>query len=855
MSDLIMRFLLVLFLLSSGTALYSEESVKVRDFTYKTQVRVTAFAQEAEKITNPLRYPQITDIASDGSFVNKGDVITRFELEGLHEKLHNLELRENLVQARLEKRLTGIRNKNMDLKDQLEARKDRLAVLQAQLNRLKTLPDNDEVAIHLGRLKVARLELAAAAKDLERAEDRYGRKMISETELDKARRRFREKEAAAEKAQKHYEYANQPAKKWDVRRVEIQIENTQMEVKKLTHEISENRQISEIEKKGARSSTKLIEKRIKECKDEIKQSRIRAPISGYVMYERRFKERVLRSGSKMWKKFVYMKIPDQKSLAFKGVILESCRQYFQENDMALIRIIGRDDAPLKGKITSIGKIPHDRGEKDKGYSRDKTESGIKVFDITVELDNQPEWLKIGMHASCELISGKKLRGPSVPARFVREEGGRFYISVDHVFQLVTGAFINGFFLLNETTWTGTDVHLYGEFEKDTKDDSEDTIHNFRAYGELVPIDTQDVRVDRIYGWQKVAWLIDEDAHVEPDEVVAKLETKEVDDEIEKWETLVQEAVGQRETFEEQIELNRRENAYQLKRNLNLLELSELELEKIKKDRNWSAIYDAQLSVRMARIHLEYTGKRLNTMKGRRKEFVSPVELNQLKRSKKEAALRLETAQLRLKGLTEGPDRVAVKQKELAYLDQKLKVETLRRQIAFDTFRDNRTLENKKRHERYRRKRLERRKKQRERLVLKAPRAGIVQYRKVWSSGSLAKISVGTPVGYRFVLMKIADTSRMYVRVEVPEQYYPHIRKGLDVQVKIPSITDQILAGKVTDIEFLFQSKRKKDTKAGLYSSYEALGETVFFVRINLAEQKGVSLKPGVVAQIIFPFGR
>ena len=850
-----LRLLLFFLLVFPACVFCSEETIAVRDFTYKTKIRVIAFAREAEKITNPLRYPQITDIAPDGSFVREGDVITRFELEGLHEKLHNLELRRDLVQAKLKKKLTGIRNKNMDLEDRLEARKGRLAVLRAQLNRLKTLPDKDEVAIHLGRLKVARLELTAAAKDLERAEDRYKRKMISETRLDKVRRRFREKEAAAQKAKQHYDYAGQPAKKWDVRGVEIQIENTQMEVKKLSHEISENRQISEIEKKGARSSTKLIEKRIEECKKEIEQSRIKAPISGYVMYERRFKERVLRSGSKMWKKFVYMKIPDQKSLAFKGVILESCRQYFQENDTALIHVIGRHDAPLKGKITGIGKIPHDRGEKDKGYSRGKAESGIKVFDITIELDSQPEWLKIGMHASCELVSEKKIRGPSVPARFVREEGGRYFISVDRVYRPVTGLFINGFFLLDDAKWTGTEVHLYGEFKDEEAEDTTNTIHNYRAYGELVPIDTQDVRVDRIYGWQKIAWLIDEDVHVRAGDIVAKLETKEVDDEIEKWETLVQEAVGQRETYEEQIELNRRENAYQLKRNRNLLELAALELERIRKHRNRPAIFDARFSVRMARIHLEYTAKRLDVMQGRRKEFVSPVELNQLKRSKKEAALRLESAKLRLEGLEQGPDQVAIKQKELAYLDQKLNVETLRKQIAFNTFRDNRTLENRKRHERYRRKRLERRKKQRERLVLKAPRAGIVQYRKVWSSGSLAKISVGTPVGYRFVLMKIADTSRMYVRVEIPEQYYTHVRKGLNVEVKIPSITDQILTGKVTDIEFLFQSKRKKGSKAGLYSSHESLGETVFFARINLDEQKGVSLKPGVVAQIIFPFGK
>ena len=148
---------------------------------------------------------------------------------------------------------------------------------------------------------------------------------------------------------------------------------------------------------------------------------------------------------------------------------------------------------------------------------------------------------------------------------------------------------------------------------------------------------------------------------------------------------------------------------------------------------------------------------------------------------------------------------------------------------------------------------ERREEWMENLTLKAPRDGIVRYTKIWNSGVFSKVNVGSMVGYRFKLMEIADASEMYIRAEIPEKYYPLVAPGMRVQVTIPSITDAMLDATVTEVEFLFEDKRKKDTKVGLYSAHETLGETVFHCRVNVPEQKGVKLKPGAVAEVRFPF--
>jgi len=85
--------------------------------------------------------------------------------------------------------------------------------------------------------------------------------------------------------------------------------------------------------------------------------------------------------------------------------------------------------------------------------------------------------------------------------------------------------------------------------------------------------------------------------------------------------------------------------------------------------------------------------------------------------------------------------------------------------------------------------------------------------------------------------------------------FTEVKVGMSVAVETPSLSDVTLTGVVSDVEFLFQRRRKKDTERGLYSSHEELGETVFFVRIEVDEQQGVKLKPGAVAEVVFPFGR
>ena len=120
--------------------------------------------------------------------------------------------------------------------------------------------------------------------------------------------------------------------------------------------------------------------------------------------------------------------------------------------------------------------------------------------------------------------------------------------------------------------------------------------------------------------------------------------------------------------------------------------------------------------------------------------------------------------------------------------------------------------------------------------------------------SIDKISIGTGLRERMTAMTIPNLSSLFVKVEVPEKYYNKVKEGQEVEIRIPAIGEQTYAGKVESIEYIFKTVTRQDTQLGIYSSQEPLGQTVFLVNVSL-DLKGQKIKPGVIADVYFPFRR
>ena len=829
------------------------ELIVERKFEYRTTLRAVTFAEEAETITNPLHWPQLKSVIPDGAYVEAGTVITEFDRDGIINHLENLDRDRAIVRADLARTLTAIRNRDMALQDELAGLNDRLDVLKTQLERYLALPEPDDVAIAKGRLHVARLEYEAAEEDLTKAKDRFKRGMISPGELDADEHAFLQSKARLAYREALLRIASRPARASVIRKTKLSIANVELEIAKLKDEIARNKEISEIERDGANARVEIIENRIQENREDLTNAVVRAPISGHVVYLPMFRHHRGTTGEKMWKGYAYMRIPKADTDALKGTLLESERNFFKEGDAVVIRVSGHPKEPIPGTIASFSALSHDRAEREEERWRTRADSGIMVYDIVIQPAERPQWLRVGLSAECELIASTPVTAPSVPTTYVKMRNAERYLSFDGTYGKVDGTLIDGYLALNDPSLEGRTVQLVGQFPEEAVGGDAKDLTGFRAAAELQPAETEDVIIADIYRWQKVGWLIPEDTVVTQGTVVARLDTADSEEAIKQAETVLRQTVSRREKEEEELLLRAEENRFNLARASNLCESAALDLEDLLDKEETVELLKAVLTSELARLRLLFLDRKLERVENTRASAFSPLEIAQLKRDRKRAALQLEAAQISLDRQRADPEPAGVSRAERDYLECKLDVLDLEKKLETDMFRKNYDLRRAERDERRRREELEERYLELSNLVIRATAAGLVRYGKVRNSGVWSKVGVGSLVTDRAVIVQIADVDRMYVRLEIPERYFTLVHEGMPVRVKMRAMADRLLEGHVSEIEFLFRRRRRRDTERGMYSSHESLGETVFYVRVEVGEQKGTNLKPGAVADVIFPF--
>lgn len=833
--------------------------VETRAFPYRTTIEARAAAEQFEAITVPVDWQPVIWLAPDGQYVKEGDIVSLFSIEGLVRDLANLELERAYLEAEQKAELTALRNEDLELEDELGRQQDELAYLEAKQGRLRAMPLEDEITIEEGRLRVARLNHDAATKDLDKARERLAHNLITEAELQKFEKEAAEKKALLDHARALLQFRSLPASRNALRKVALEIENASMEIAYLRHKLAQNEQIAGIKRQGLEARTELIDQRIRVKSEEIHNATVTAPIEGHINISHEYKRFIQMQGGKVWKNFTFMKMPDLDTLVFKGALLESERPFFAEGDPVQVRVSAGGERLLPGVIDSFSQLSRDYLEKPEGVSGwglggEQPESGVKVFDMTIRIDEKPDWLRPGMRARCELVSGRTFEGPAVPLSHVKERDGEFHVALNGVYQPVQGRIIGGYLLLESAALAGKAVDLFGVFpeEQHAEVRQERFQDRFRATGELLPVETTDVFVQDVYQWPKVTWLAPEDSTVSEGEPLVTLDRKELNDFIQRLDSELKGHLSARDTLQEERDLKLRESNFTLAKERNLLEIAELDMHLVNEGLDSEALINAELAAEQARIRLDDVHRRLARARDKQ-EALTPLELARLEREKRRQELRSEQAQINLRQLEAGAKPLERSEARLKVLEQRSKVETLEKKTETENYEAEKQLAIAALRVSNHNKFMERVSYMVRDSTITSPAAGLVRYTKIWNSGSISKVNVGSEVGTGFKLMEIADISRMYVRVPVPERHFARIREGLAVKVDVPSLSAEPFEGEVSEVEYLFENRRREDTAKGLYSSQEPLGETIFTVRVNVHGREGVELKPGAVASIIFPF--
>jgi multidrug resistance efflux pump len=534
---------------------------------FKTALRVKVKSSSSTPIKNLMRWPRVIDIIDDGTRVEKGDLLVRFDRDLVHQELQKMEMSIEIDRLDLERKIKEIDQKTFALEEDLREKINRYNVLMAKYERAKAVPFKRDIELAQGVYDVAKLNLEAAKNEYDKALRRREKGLISESALLKVKDEWLMEKARYEYSEKMLKLEKLPSTKNQLKVLELQLENAQLDIDLNKEQLEEEQEIAKIQKKTEESSLILKETNLEEKRKELEGIELFAPREGIVEYTSSFK-RTLNEGRKPRKKSIILEMPNLNDVVLEGFVPEREGYQISIGDSAKV-YHPHDEKWLKAKVVFISRNPRDINDASDDWSMQGKSSGIKIFNIQLKLLDLELDLNLGMVLEAEIEKTSSVSALWVPLEYVKTMGGQTYLSSDHsssgrrVWSAVDGSQMGGQFLLADESWLGRKVYKDGESAlgeyalpelKSVELDSPSSVstevqhgEHLVLLGELKPEKSLDINVPRFHRWHrglKVTWIEEEGKHVQSGNVILKLSSENIDKEFRDTKSRLSKAKGE-----------------------------------------------------------------------------------------------------------------------------------------------------------------------------------------------------------------------------------------------------------------------------------------------------------------------
>ncbi len=340
------------------------------------------------------------------------------------------------------------------------------------------------------------------------------------------------------------------------------------------------------------------------------------------------------------------------------------------------------------------------------------------------------------------------------------------------------------------------------------------------------------------GWEhKIIFIVPEGSQVEKGDVVVRIDSSKIDEQIKKQKSTVNENRGQLAQAEEELEVQKNKNESDIAAAELDLALTKLDLSKYSEGDYIAELADYERSILEGEAELEKIRDELENMRILvKKGFRAPEQLRELELRERSAKFRV--------------DRDKQKMEVLKQYDHKRKItefEAKAKEADRKLIRTNKTaeaevrkLESKIQQAKSALELEENNLKELEALLekseIKAPQPGTVAYaNKPWYDDS-ERIREGATVRQRQDIFYLPDMSRMQVAVNVHESVVNKVKKDQKVSVRIDAFPEMVFDGTVERVAQLANSGWNASTK-----NYRVI------VTIDSIPE-GILLKPGMTAE-------
>jgi HlyD family secretion protein len=360
---------------------------------------------------------KIIYLVSDGTQVNKDDVLARLDQAPFEEEVHSLESKIQSLEAAVAANKQMLEWEKNQVEREIKTAQYNLKVAELDLKRLQ----EGEGPLTLAGLKS---ETNKAKKDYKRyisyisdLEELSQKGFDNPREIKAAREKCAELKEKYETAEKNFSCYKEHVFPSHIKAGEAKVKQTEIELGQL--------------KKGgvfkvakAKSGydevfgkLQTVQRQLATARNDLEKTVIRAPSSGIAIHYEAYREgskRKPREGDRVIQNQPLLYLPDISAMIVKTHVREIDLHKLVRNQRCKVQVDAYPDCVFEGRVAFIGALASENFRLGRGE---------KYFDLTIVLEDKDERLRPGMTARVSILSDSVNEQLTIPVQAVFEEAG------------------------------------------------------------------------------------------------------------------------------------------------------------------------------------------------------------------------------------------------------------------------------------------------------------------------------------------------------------------------------------------------------------------------------------------------
>jgi HlyD family secretion protein len=369
---------------------------------------------------------QLIYLAPEGTFVKKGDELVGFDPTRYETALEEANAILQVSQAELRRAKEDQEAQRHKLLAEIARFEAEVRLAQLDLDNLKRRPFRDE-------LEKARMEVAKARVAFDNADKRRSllpelveKGFITKSALEEAELKYFETKATLQASQFEVERVSKGATQEELEKAQIRLGQAKVALERAQSGMRSQLQSLEAAVEREKANVEKAQSLIEKSESRLKTMTVRAPREGLVVYAKAGGEKSsdkVQLGIIPFQGQPLIYLPDISTMVADTEINEIDIGKVTVGGPVEVRLEAYPGAIFHGRVLKIGSLAKFK------QSRTGSATGIKVFDVTVKIEEKDPRLKPGLTATLDIIVDRQEDVISVPLPAVVSRKGEHHVFV------------------------------------------------------------------------------------------------------------------------------------------------------------------------------------------------------------------------------------------------------------------------------------------------------------------------------------------------------------------------------------------------------------------------------------------